>query len=281
MCTPIEEKYGKFIDIDGTKTYYQKIGVDEYPAIIFLHGFLSSSYAWRKVADELMHKYCLYILDLPGYGSSVGNLTSYSVESYSIFLRAFCTKLKIEQFTLVGAQMGGSIAAWFTSQYTGQVKNLVVISAGALGENKTNMFLYKALASRTLGYLITRLFTFKLFAKRWRAAHVKIDVATDDVVNVYYKNFKKSGNLQAKIGLQVRSSYGRDFKLFEKPMRQIKTPTLLIWGENDPLVPLSTAYKFNHLISLSQLNIISNCGDFPHEEYPEVVAKDIDIFVSK
>jgi pimeloyl-ACP methyl ester carboxylesterase len=62
-------------------------------------------------------------------------------------------------------------------------------------------------------------------------------------------------------------------------MRQISAPTLLIWGDLDPLVPLSTAQKFKQAIVNSTRVTIANCGDFPQEEYSEVVTKHLLNFI--
>ncbi len=141
------------------------------------------------------------------------------------------------------------------------------------------MWLYKLVASKIIGRIIVRLFPFKLFAQRWRAACVNKEVITDDVILTYFRNFKKNGHTQTRIGLEVRASYGSKFEKFEPAMKRIKAPTLLIWGENDPLVPLSTGHLFKKYIRESQFVAIPNCGDFPHEEYPNAVCYSILNFI--
>ena len=63
-------------------------------------------------------------------------------------------------------------------------------------------------------------------------------------------------------------------------MKTLDIPTLLIWGKEDSLVPISTAYRFLELIQASDLMLIPGCGDFPHEEYPSVVSDSIKEFIA-
>ncbi|MCV3216577.1 alpha/beta hydrolase [Plectonema radiosum NIES-515] len=271
----------QIVNVQKIRTYFRVVGPEEGQPVVLLHGFLSSSYTWRNVWGALAKNYRVYIPDLPGYGKSPSGHPPYSVDSYAQFLNEFLKTIGVQKATIVGAQMGGSIAAWFASQYPDMVKDLIIMAAGAMGETKTNMWLYKLIATPILGSLAARFFPLNLFSQRWRAAHVNKEVATDDVILYYFRNFQRTGYLQTRIGLQVRASYGSQFERFEGVMKYVEMPTLLIWGEDDPLVPLSTAYRFKNFIKNSQLVTISHCGDFPHEEYPDIVASHILEFISR
>ncbi len=118
------------------------------------------------------------------------------------------------------------------------------------------------------------------FYRRWRASYSQKDAANDQVISEYFSNFRRFGNKEIRLGLQVRASYGHRFERFRSAMKSIKTPTLLIFGENDPIVPLSTAYQFRDSIQNSKLVTIPNCGDFPQEEHPDIVSKNILAFLS-
>lgn len=270
---------GQAIYIQGRYTYFYAIGPKDGFPIILLHGFLSSSYAWRGVWSALAKEHRVYLIDLPGYGKSQSSQSSYSVDSYSEFIKEFFQNIGIDKAIVVGTQMGGSIAAWFAAKYPDCVKSLVIMAAGAMGEKQTNMWLYRLVASKIIGRIAVRFFPFKLFAQRWRAACVNKEIITDDIILTYFRDFQKNGHTQTRIGLQVRASYGSKFEKFEAAMKRIEAPTLLIWGENDPLVPLSTGNRFKQSIRESQLVVIPNCGDFPHEEYPDVVSYSILNFI--
>lgn len=267
------------LEIDGARVYYHELGVPDGESLVLLHGYISSSYSWRDVWPQLAKTCRVYLVDLPGYGKSEPLKGPWTVDDYARFLSRLFVALKLERAIVVGAQMGGSIAAWFATKYPEHVKGLVLLAAGAMGERRTNMWLYKLVSLPVLGRAVVQLFPQKLFFKRLKDAYVNQSVIAGDALAPYFRSFKKTGHIQTRIALKVRESYGDNFQNFEPKLKQIDVPTLLIWGDLDPLVPLSTAYKFKRAIVNSSLAIIANCGDFPQEEYPEVVTTHLSSFI--
>lgn len=267
------------VEVEGLSVHYHVMGPEKGRPLVLLHGYISSAYSWRSVWRKLSGPFRLYIPDLPGYGASAAPQEAWTVDSYARFLDRFFAAAGLERASVVGAQMGGSIAAGFAARHPGRVDKLVLMAAGGMGEERTNMWLYKLVSSPVVGAAIVRSFPRRMFARRLRAGYVRKDVADDEVVNTYFDAFKKTGHIQTRLGLQVRESYGRDFKRFGQLVKQIVSPTLLIWGENDPLVPLSTGRKFEEAITGAKLVTIANCGDFPHEEYPDEVSSYILNFI--
>jgi len=147
-----------------------------------------------------------------------------------------------------------------------------------MGERRTNMWLYKLVSQPILGRAMVQLFPQKLFFKRLKDAYVNQNISVDTLAP-YYRTFKKTGHIQTRIALKIRESFGENFQNFEPHLKQIVAPTLLIWGDLDPLVPLSSAHKFKRAIANSSLAVIRNCGDFPQEEYPEVVTTHLMNFI--
>ena len=62
---------------------------------------------------------------------------------------------------------------------------------------------------------------------------------------------------------------------------QIKTPTLIIWGDKDQLIPVENAYKFNKAITNSELEIVKGVGHVPMEESPTLFAQRVSLFIAK
>jgi pimeloyl-ACP methyl ester carboxylesterase len=58
-------------------------------------------------------------------------------------------------------------------------------------------------------------------------------------------------------------------------IKLINVPTLIVWGRNDPIIPLKNAFRFQADISNAQVRVIDNCGHIPQEEKPEETAKAI------
>ena len=259
------------LEIDGAKVCYHELGAPDGQPLVLLHGYISSSYSWRDVWPTLARTCRIYIVDLPGYGKSEPLKGPWTINDYARFLSRLFAALKLENAIVVGAQMGGSIAAWFATKYPEHIKGLVLLASGATGERRTNMWLYKLVSQPILGRAIVQLFPQKLFFKRLKDAYVNQNTTSGDSLAPYFRTFKKTGHIQTRIALKIRESFGDNFQNFEPHLKQIVAPTLLIWGDLDPLVPLSSAHKFKRAIANSSLAVIRNCGDFPQEEYPEVV----------
>ncbi len=83
----------------------------------------------------------------------------------------------------------------------------------------------------------------------------------------------------ARVGLDVRRSFGDSFDALTEPIRGLDVPTLLIFGENDPLVSVSTGHRFAELIPGARLLVLPGCGDFPQEERPKDVGEAIHAFL--
>lgn len=259
------------LEIHGARVSYHELGAPDGQPLVLLHGYISSSYSWRDVWPALARTCRIYIVDLPGYGKSEPLKGPWTINDYARFLNRFFEVLNLESAIVVGAQMGGSIAAWFAAKYPEHIKGLVLLASGATGERRTNMWLYKLVSQPILGRAMVQLFPQKLFFKRLKAAYVNQNTTAGDSLAPYFRSFKKTGHIQTRIALQIRESFGENFQNFEPHLKQIVAPTLLIWGDLDPLVPLSSAHKFKRAIANSSLAVVRNCGDFPQEEYPEVV----------
>lgn len=269
-----------FVDIHGIKTHYHVNGPIGAPNLLLIHGFMTSMYSWRGIWENLAEKYRVYRIDLPGYGETkFENQLSPTIEGYSNFIFYFLKEMQLGKIIIIGAQMGGSIASWFTARNPNKVSKLVIISAGVLGESNDNIWLYRLLSLPFVGELVTMIFPYNLFAKKFKKACFNQEAFPDKVLRIYFNNFKKNGAKQISIGLKIRSGYGDKFEKLKSIISNINMPTLLIWGENDYIVPLSTAQRFMQYLPQSKLSIISNCGDFPHEEYPSVVSSKIIAFL--
>jgi pimeloyl-ACP methyl ester carboxylesterase len=265
--------------VDGVKIRYYIAGPPDGVPIVLLHGFMTSSYSWRGIWESLATRHRVYVIDLPGYGESDWPAAPYSVGSMADAVSRIFQHLKICRAHVFGAQMGATIAAWFAGQYPRQVNTLVLIAPGGLGEGSSNMLLYRLLAQPVLGDVVARMIPRSVFIKRLRAHYANSAQATDTVVNTYWTSFKQRGAIQARIGYQVRQSFEVNPQEYQQVVKAVSAPTLLLFGEDDPIVPISTAERYRESIRGSRLVLLPACGDFPHEEYPETVTKYILAFL--
>ena len=125
------------IIIDNYNLTYYDEGKGE--TVILLHGWPQTSYVWRKIFPKLKTKYRVIAIDLPGLGKSDA-VDKYDTENISILLNQFVLKLNINQFHLVGHDIGGWIATAYAIKYENKLKTLTVLDAGIPGLMPSQIF---------------------------------------------------------------------------------------------------------------------------------------------
>ena len=252
------------------------------PAVVLLHGFLTSSRTWRSVAPALasggLH---VVTLDLPGSGDAPSLPGArWDAARVAALVSEAIVLLDLDRVTLVGTQMGGSIAAWVASTRPDWLERLVVIAAGAMGETTRNLSLFRVLAHPWFGRFLCRVFPAGAFRKKWLAAHGPSFAPDEAAFHEQLSEFRRSASAQAALAIGVRESYGTHFNVLPPLLVGVATPTLLVWGAEDRVVPISAAHRFADALVNSTLLTIPGCGDFPQEEEPEVLARAISAFCS-
>ncbi|GAB2830149.1 alpha/beta hydrolase [Actinocorallia aurea] len=273
---------GRILRLPGTDVHIREEGPADGPPLVLLHGFLTSSHTWRDVVPPLAREHRVILVDLPGSGDSPAPRgRDWSADRCADLLADLLDALELPEAVLVGSQMGGSLAAWFAARRPERVSRLVVMAAGALGETAANLTLYRLLAAPVVGALLARVFPRGPFEERWRAAHGPGHRHDPQTLAFHHAHLRRRGHPMAVFGLGVRMSYGPGFDALAEPLRGLKTPTLLVFGEVDPLVPVETGRRFAALLPASRLLVLPGCGDFPQEERPAQVAEAVLRFLAE
>jgi pimeloyl-ACP methyl ester carboxylesterase len=210
--------------------------------------------------------------DLPGYGESARPGVDYTIEYYTDFLNHFVQDLGLNEFSLVGLSLGGHIAASFTLQFPSTAEKLILVSSAGLGTRWR---------WRTLARLMVKMPTFydtvrKIAVRSRPAIRCSLrnlvhdpQVITEELVTEISQSIATSG------GGQAWSSYVEhemDWSGFRNNLlnrlAEITSPTLIVHGSNDRLIPVKWAKKAHQLIPDSQLSVFEKCGHWPPREKP-------------
>jgi pimeloyl-ACP methyl ester carboxylesterase len=253
MQSPAATPVDKELIVFGQKLHYLEAGSGS--TVILLHGLGGSAQNWMFTIPALAEKYHVIALDQIGFGKSDKPLINYRIRNYVDFLDQFCKQLKIERTSLVGNSMGGWIAAAFAVAYPERVDRLVL--ADATGYAPRPGFDFKSLYSLTT---TTREGMKALAAKVFFNKAFTSDAVIDQVIAQ-----RLSAGDGYTVSMLIESAIrGEDF--LDKEMGSIKQPTLIVWGREDGLVPLSDAQRFKSDITNSSLVILEQCGHFPQVE---------------
>ena len=272
--SPIEipdDVIGKFIRIDSQKIHF--IDAGSGIPLVFIHGFGSSIYSWRKNLGPISKHHRVCAPDLPGFGYSDKPLdAAYTIEAYADFVIRFMDKLRINQAVIVGHSLGGGIALVTSLKYPSRVKALILLDAEAYPITPPLMLkvaklpVLRSIIHRAIGEWVIRISLKRSFYDH--------SLITDRLVDEYYRPFLTENGKAAPI----KVLQAMDFELLRelpKRYRNIRKKTLIIWGREDRISRVHLARKLKRDLPFSKLMIIPDSGHLVQEEKPEVVNRAI------
>jgi pimeloyl-ACP methyl ester carboxylesterase len=245
------------------------------PAIILLHGFGSSLETWQPWADSLSKSYRVVRLDLPGCGISDPDSTGdYSDDRALAILRHLMEALSIKQAVLIGNSMGGRIAWRFTAAFPDRVTKLVLISPDGFASPG---FSYGKRPKVPAALQLMKYFLPKaLMRPNLAAAYADPSKLSEATVDRYYDLLLTTGNRAAMID-RLRQT------VLEDPiplLKTVSTPTLLLWGEKDQLIPYANSADYVRVLPNARLVSFPDLGHVPHEEAPAESLKPLESFLA-
>lgn len=245
-----------------TAVYGQKIRYLEAgsgPTVILLHGLGGSASLWAPTIAPLAKTHRVIVPDQIGFGSSAKPLIDYRVATLVDFLDGFYKNLKIKRASLVGNSLGGFAAAAFALAHPEKVDRLVLVGSAGFA-------LPKDFDPRTFDFLnpSTRAGMKQVLEAIF---YDKRRFATDTAANDFFTKKLASGDGYTVQRFIASILKGED--VLDGKLDALKHPTLLVWGREDALTPLSAGERFKSEIPNSELLIIEKCGHVPQLEKPE------------
>ena len=261
-----------FINISGINLHYRDEGIynDSIP-IILIHGTGSSLHAYDIWSKNLKKTKRVIRMDLPAFGlTGPFKDRNYSISNYTSFLKEFLNTLNIKKCILGGNSLGGEIAWRLALEEPAIVKKLILIDAGgypAISESTPIAFKLgqTPIINNILNYITPR------FMVRSSIENVYFDKSkiSDSLVDRYFDLSLRKGNRQAMIDrLKVSTTLANVNTNHHLNIKKINQSALIIWGENDLLIPVENAYKYHNDLPNSKLVIMKETGHIPMEEKP-------------
>ena len=257
-------------------TSYVRMGdcPSKKPSLLLLHGFDSSLFEFRRLLPLLAEKYCVYAVDLLGFGFC--DRTAYrQIEPNAIkqHLLAFIQQTIGEPVALIGASMGGAAAIDFVVDHAAQVKQLILLDAvgfaTASGPGKLMVppldkwatdFLRNAWVRRKIS---ERAYCDKSFvtpdAELCAALHLLMPEWGKALIT-----FTKSGG----------------YNFVAQKVARVAPETLVIWGRQDKILGTKDAVRFEKEIPDCELVWVEDCGHVPHLEQAKITAQHIVNFLA-
>ncbi len=228
---------------------YNYIEKGEGQVIILLHGLMGGLSNFKDVIDFFSSKnYKVIIPELPIYSLP---LKETSVKAFSDFLEDFIKFKNLNNVILLGNSLGGHIGLIFSNKNPNLVKSLVLTGSSGLYEN-------------SMGESYPKRENYDYIKRKTEEVFYNPNVATKEIVDEVFETVNNRDKLVRTLSIAksaIRHNMSSD-------LPNIKTPTLLIWGENDLVTPPEVAVEFKSLLPNSELIWIKKCGHAPMMEYP-------------
>ena len=259
----------------GLRMRLRDTGPREAPALILLHGFGSSLDTWEPWAKALSARYRVIRIDLPGFGLTGPDPTGdYSDKRTLAILAALMDQLALPKATFIGNSLGGRFAWEFAAHYPQRVDKLVLISPDGFASPD---FEYgKApevpLMLEAMPWVGPRSLIRANLAPAW--AHPD---ALPDAVLDRYRDMLLAPGVRRAILDRTRQTIITD----PAPLlRSITAPTLLLWGDQDQIIPVSNAQDYLRLMPNARLVRLSGMGHVPFEESPAAALPPLERFLA-
>jgi pimeloyl-ACP methyl ester carboxylesterase len=260
----------RFIQVNGQQVHLRDEGPHDDPApIVLLHGTSSSLHTWDGWARALRDQRRVIRFDLPGFGlTGPDRQNDYSTETYVLFVRAAMDKLGVQRFVLGGNSLGGQIAWAAAAAMPDRVTGLILVDASGYPPESI-----EAAQSIPLGFRLARMPGLRLLAKytlprgvierSLRDVYGDPSKVTPELVDLYSAMTRREGNRAALVRRLEQGCTGNVALL-----KDIKTPTLILWGAKDRLLPPELGQRFARDIPDAKLVVLEGLGHVPQEEDP-------------
>jgi pimeloyl-ACP methyl ester carboxylesterase len=245
-----------FLQIDGHKIRYLDAG-NSKNTLVLIHGLGASAERWNKVIPLFANSFHVIVPDLIGFGYSDKPIVDYTPDFFSEFLEKFFISSGIERPYIVGSSLGGQISAEYASVHSQEIEKLVLVSPAGMMKQST-----PALDAYILAALYPNQASAKNVFELMEGSGKSVD---DSIVNGFIERMQlpnaKLAFMSTVLGLKNSESIATKLK-------SITTPTLIIWGGNDPVIPVNFADDFVSAIPNCRFYKMDGCGHTPYVEDP-------------
>ncbi len=246
----------------------------EGPPILLIHGITSSSRTWKRVMPRLAETHTVIAPDLLGHGQSAKPQGDYSLGAYASGIRDLLVALEVPRSTVVGHSLGGGIAMQFAYQFPERVGRLVLVDSGGIGREVNPLLRAAALpgAELVLPYMFNS--TLHEGAIKLRRLLGRVGLEPNADVEGVSEGFASLTEADARRAFldTVRSvidTGGQRVSAEDRLYLAGDVPSMIIWGENDRIIPVSHAHMAKEMLPESRLEIFSDAGHFPFNDHPD------------
>jgi pimeloyl-ACP methyl ester carboxylesterase len=279
-----ESPASRYMDLPGgMKVHYRDQGRRDGPVIVMVHGFAASLHTWEPWVQRLGGDYRIITLDLPGFGLTQAP-PGYRIgrSDFAEVVDQVTAKLGVTKFVLVGNSMGGLVAWQYALARPDRLQGLVLVDSGGWPQQREDgrdgPFIFEVLRNPVGRFLLRDLDVTRLTRAGLRDAFEPDPDLVDDAMLARYVEMSRAPG-HRDIVLGMMSGYDPADLATTDKLAAIATPTLVIHGDTDRLIPVGDAKKFGDAIPGATVIIYPKVGHVPMEHIPDRSAADLDAWL--
>ena len=263
--------------------HYRDQGNPNGVPVVLIHGTAASLHTWEPLVEELGDKYRLITLTLPGHGLTGPHPEDdYSYAGLAEAIDAVVDELSLDNFVLGGNSLGGWVTWRYVLDQPGRVNALLLLNAWGMplreGEPEPKSNIGFKIMATPIGAFLAEHYTPRFLVESSALQSVSVkEVITKEAVDRYWELLRLPGNRRAA-GLRLNAD--REMAYADR-VGEITAPTLIIWGDEDQLIPVSSAQTFDERMPNTEVAIFKGIGHLPMEETAQKTAAAIDQFLTK
>jgi len=253
-CHGAAEVVEKDATVFGYKLHYREAG--QGPTVILLHGLGGDGSRWTSTMSSLSGDFRVIALDQIGFGESDKPLVNYNHGLLGEFLVEFMNVIDVPKASLIGHSMGGFVGTFVAVHHPDKIDRLILVDGGSLEAPPRSAHLVQIQNGTTLGE--TREYFELMFYDKSR---VTDQLVRDNYLRRLHVSYTISRMQEARVkGLAT---------VTKEQAANITSPTLIIWGNHDALLPPADAKMLDRVIPNSQAIILEKSGHIPQIEQPD------------
>ncbi len=237
---------------------------------ILLHGLGASKEWWKYNIPFLAKNFKIYAPDIIGFGHSEKPEIEYNFEFANNFLNDLIETFNLQKVSLIGNSMGGLMALNFSVNFPDRVDKLILVNnAGFSRELSLILRIATLYPIGEIALSLASYRTVKILLKSviYDKSKIPEELIYKALEILKLPNTKSTLLAILRYGVNLKGLSSSIYESLIKKISRLEIPTLIIWGKEDKIIPVSQAYIGHKLISNSQLFIFEKCGHLPQVEY--------------
>jgi 2-hydroxy-6-oxonona-2,4-dienedioate hydrolase len=228
---------------------------NDHKDLILLHGIGASAERWLPVLPGLTEHFRVIVPDIIGFGYSDKPTVEYTMDFFIKFFKDFLENLNINKLNIIGSSFGGHLATEFAIRYTNRIEKLILAAPAGMMKSSTH---------HLDQYIMAALYpTYENALRAFTDMAYDPSVVTEDTIKDFVNRMRLPN---AKYAFMSTLLGIRDSPALPGRLSKILAPTLLVWGDNDRMIPLQYSKGYINEIPHSNLVVMSNCGHTPYVE---------------